>query len=80
MIILNKEHCTLGFVFGYNVDEMNKSELEAFVKENIREKSAKTGKLIKINTFKINTFKWTKAELKDLVSKYLDACYQACPM
>ena len=43
MIILNKEHCTLGFVFGYNVDEMNKSELEAFVKENIREKSAKTG-------------------------------------
>ena len=75
MIILNKEHCTLGFVFGYNVDEMNKSELETFVKENIREKSAKTGKLIKINTFK-----WTKAELKDLVSKYLDACYQACPM
>lgn len=52
MIILNKEHCTLGFVFGYNVDEMDKTQLEEFVKEHIREKSEKTGKLIKVNTFK----------------------------
>lgn len=75
MIILNKAHCTLGFVFGYDVNEMDRSQLEEFVKEHIREKSEKTGKPIKVNTFK-----WKKAELKELVSDYLDACYQACPM
>lgn len=74
-IYFNKEHCTLGFVFGYEVNNMNKSQLEEFVNKNIREVSEKTGKLIKINIFN-----WKKSELKDLVDYYLDQCYQRCPM
>ena len=62
-IYLNKEHFTLGFVFGYDVESMNKSQLEEFVSKNIKQVSQKTGKLVKINTFK-----WNKQDLKDLVS------------
>ena len=72
-IIINKVHCTLGFVFGYDVEAMKKQELENFVSENIRQVSPKTGKPIKVNTFK-----WKVAELRELVSNYLDACYNMC--
>ena len=74
-IYLNKEHFTLGFVFGYDVESMNKSQLEEFVSKNIKQVSQKTGKLVKINTFK-----WNKQNLKDLVSDYLDSCYQNCTL
>ena len=46
---------------------------ENFVSENIRQVSPKTGKPIKVNTFK-----WKVAELRELVSNYLDACYNMC--
>ena len=74
-IDLNKEHFTLVFVFGYDVESMNKSKLEEFVSKNIKQVSQKTGKLVKINTFK-----WNKQDLKDLVSDYLDSCYQNCTL
>lgn len=72
-LLVNKEHCTLGFVFNYNVNEMNKAQLEKFVSENIRQASAKTGKPVKVNVFK-----WTKEDLKSLVNDYLNMCYNYC--
>ena len=72
-LLVNKEHCTLGFVFNYNVNEMNKAQLEAFVNSNIRQSSPKTGKPVKVNVYK-----WTKDELKSLVNSYLNMCYNYC--
>lgn len=72
-IIINNEHTTLGFVFGYEPSAMKASELKDFINKNIRQKSEKTGNPVKVNTFNMKV-----AEMRELVDWYLNTCYNKC--